>query len=218
MKRALILVGLGLMVPASAAAHQPWPTWYPMSWERNAIIWFADRDFDNGRVAAGARDAILAGHGRINQMPGATGYNYNGFRYDIVWGVPGEYNVNGIFWDPIPGDDGTYADITAWVSSNEFAGYFHSFDIRFNSAIKTWHYNVKTHPGLFEVDVMSVAVHEALHGMGHWTHWDEGGAPKLCNPPREDTYHSMCRAIFTGTVWMRSPEKHDNHTFNLVYP
>jgi hypothetical protein len=216
MKRALVLVvGIVAIVPLTAKAHEPWPNWYPFFWDRNAIIWFADHDFDNGRVAAAGRDSILLGHGRWNAEPPPRGYNWNGFRYDIVYAVPGEFNVNGFFWDPIAGEDGIYADIYAWVQSSEFAGWFHSFDIRFNSAVTNWNMKANAAPGLFEVDLLSVAVHEAGHGMGDWIHWDEGGAPALCKS--NDTRHTMCATTWTGTVWWRSLEKHDRHTFGLAY-
>ena len=89
-----------------------------------------------------------------------------------------------------------------------------------------------------EVDTESVATHEMGHASGVFNaasqaaskrcrggHWDTKDTsiyvdctkvePSLCDGGADD--HSMCEAIPTGTTGRRSPEGHDEHSFQVIY-
>jgi hypothetical protein len=221
MRRATIvslLTALVVLLSVPAQAHQSYPFWYLSAWTANPVTWFADHDFDLGKVAEPGKNEILYGMGVWNAAPGSRIYYNNGSRYDIVFNVPGTYNMNGIFWQPLSGED-VWARIYAWwyTSPSDPAQYFHSFDVVFNSALK-WNMDHTKAPTIAQGDLYSVASHEFGHGMGHWTHWDQGPAAdaKICVPG--PTIHTMCSTHYPGTTSQRSLATHDVHTFTDAYP
>jgi hypothetical protein len=72
-----------------------------------------------------------------------------------------------------------------------------------------------------EYDLQGVLTHEFGHATGWYWHWDDPkhvggpGRTELC--PVDNSRHTMCAAIWSGTAIWRTLGSHDGHTFDNHY-
>ncbi len=103
-----------------------------------------------------------------------------------------------------------------YASTQKCGGtHFTHMVVAYDTQESSW-YTGSLSPGSGQVDLRSIATHEAGHLTGSAGHWDEasGGDPfdsVYCNGVLQR--HTMCRAIGLGQTHWRSLEEHDVHTW-----
>lgn len=243
MKRALLclIVAISLVAPTPrpAEAHPPGPgaatVMMVEGWAGyTSVPWGFVQGFPaNTSAPAGARDRVKNGHHAWNDLASPftwavrstdyTDYNPN----PAANGCPG-FETNGVHWKNL---SGTTLGQT-WVCTTS-SGKLHSAAIVIDCCGRNWYTGTGTPPPstptLQFYDMWSVAAHEVGHAVGFnygvveadglkHGHFDEAGSYCTDEGGDSPTRMTMCPTIdWSATDW-RTPELHDTHTFNALYP
>lgn len=197
-------------------------TYYP-------ILWKTDRSqeyqFTTSFPALTFRDRVTDGFIAWNQLGEPVTFSRGANTSDFDPAVcPPTYGKNGIHWRAIDGPfDPSTSPPSGVVSAQVQTCYFtqqgtelYSANMSFDSA-EAWYTGTGATPD-GQIDMWSVASHEAGHMTGWSGHYDDFQVdPAMCDYG-SDFHQTMCKAHVIGTVRGRTLEAHDTHTFGDAYP